>query len=329
MTQRTFNHPLNINSGPLLAEFILQMATKPKTVIVIAGPTAVGKTSVAIQVAKHFHTEIISADSRQCYQELNIGVARPSPEELEEVKHYFIASHTIHEKVNAATFEQYALEKVSAIFKTKDVAVMAGGTGLYIKAFCEGMDIIPDVPNQVRQKIIENYNQHGLQWLQQQVQQLDSGYFEKGEVHNPQRLMRALEVITATGKSILDYRKGSKAKRDFDIIKVALELPKEQLHKNVNGRVDKMLEQGLLKEARSLMSYQHLNALQTVGYKEMYDYLDDKCSLEDAVELIKKNTRQYAKRQITWFRKDMEYVWLAPRAEKIKEHLYDALQIYK
>ena len=191
------------------------MAAKNKTVIIIAGPTAVGKTAVAIDVARHFGTEIISADSRQCYRELKIGVARPSEEELAQVKHYFIASHSIHKKVNAVTFENYALEKTAQIFEKHDVAVMVGGTGLYIKAFTDGMDEIPQVSEAIHHEVIQAYISNGLEWLQQQVQENDSQFFETGEIQNPQRLMRALEVWKATGRSIISFRKGEKAQRDF------------------------------------------------------------------------------------------------------------------
>ena len=296
------------------------MATK-KTVIVIAGPTAVGKTSIAIEVAKHFGTEIISADSRQCYKELNIGVARPSVDELREVKHYFIASHSIHEKVNATTFEAYALEKVNEIFKKNDVAVMVGGTGLYIKAFCEGMDEIPEVPELVRNEITSQYQQQGLEWLQQEVQRLDPKFFEIGEVKNPQRLMRALEVFKATGRSVLDFRKGNKAKRDFDVMKIALHLPKEDLHRNIENRVDKMVEMGLEEEVRSLIPYQHLNALRTVGYQEIFESFNGETDLQTAIALIKRNTKQYAKRQMTWFTKDKDYLWINPVVAEVLELL--------
>lgn len=288
------------------------MATKNKTVIVIAGPTAVGKTAVAIDVASYFQTEIISADSRQCFRELNIGVARPSEEELKQVRHYFIASHSIHEKISAAYFEEYALEKSREIFQHHNVVVMVGGTGLYIKAFCESMDEIPEVPELIRSEISGLYKEKGLEWLQREVQQLDPEFYKVGEIKNPQRLLRALEVVKATGRSVLAFRKGAKAERDFDVIKIALELPKEQLHRNIETRVDKMTEQGLLEEVRSLIPYQHLNALQTVGYKELFDYFNGETDLPSAIGLIKRNTRQYAKRQITWFKKDREYTWLKP-----------------
>jgi tRNA dimethylallyltransferase len=292
-----------------------------KTVIIIAGPTAVGKTSFAIEVAKYFKTEIISADSRQCYKELNIGVARPSERELQEVKHHFIASHSIHEKINAASFEAYALEKADEIFEKNGVAVMVGGTGLYIKAFCEGMDEIPEVPEVVRNEIVNQYQHQGIEWLQQEVQRSDPKFYAVGEHKNPHRLMRALEVFKATGKSVLDFRKGNKAIRDFNIVKIALQLTREELHRNIESRVDKMMEMGLLEEVRSLIPYQHLNALQTVGYKELLGYFNGEIDLQTAVALVKRNTKQYAKRQMTWFKKDKEYYWTEPTTQNVIELL--------
>lgn len=292
-----------------------------KSVIIIAGPTAVGKTAIAIEIAKHFGTEIISADSRQCYKELNIGVARPTQEELAAVPHHFIASHSIHETVNAGIFEQYALDKLQEIFQHNDIAVMVGGTGLYIKAFCEGIDAMPEVTELVRKEITSAYEQYGLSWLQDQIKILDPEFYVVGEMQNPQRLMRALEVFKATGKSILHFRRGQKAERDFKIVKIALDLPKEILHRNINNRVDNMMEHGLLDEARLLIPYQHLNALQTVGYKELFDHFNGKISLPDAIDEIKKNTRRYAKRQLTWFKKDKEYVWLKANEYNISQYL--------
>ena len=287
-----------------------------KSLIIIAGPTAVGKTAIAIEIAKHFGTEIISADSRQCYKELNIGVARPTQEELAAVPHHFIASHSIHETVNAGIFEQYALGKLQEIFQHNDIAVMVGGTGLYIKAFCEGIDAMPEVTELVRKEITSAYEQYGLSWLQDQIKILDPEFYVVGEMQNPQRLMRALEVFKATGKSILHFRRGQKAERDFKIVKIALDLPKEILHRNINNRVDNMMEHGLLDEARLLIPYQHLNALQTVGYTELFDHLEGGVSLSAAVEKIKQNTRNYAKRQMTWLRKDKGIIWIN-RAEQI------------
>ncbi len=304
----------------------MALAQKNKTVVIVVGPTAAGKTSAAIELAKRFQTEIISGDSRQCFKELNIGVARPSEKELQTVKHHFIASHSIHDNVNAGTFEQYALQKVNDLFQTHDFIIMTGGTGLYIKAFYEGMDEIPDVPDEIHGTIISRYNEEGLEWLQKEVQQKDLEFYKSGEIQNPQRLMRALEVAEATGKSILEFRKGRKEKRDFNIIRIGLELPREELHRNINTRVDKMIQAGLVEEVKQLLANKNLNALQTVGYSEIFAYLDGKISLEEAIELIKKNTRQYAKRQMTWFKKDKEIKWFAPNEiEKMKEHLNDAL----
>ena len=275
----------------------------------VAGPTAVGKTSAAIALAKHFKTEIISADSRQCYSELKIGVARPSEEELQEVPHHFIASHSIHEKLTAADFEQYSLQLAHQLFREHDVVIMTGGTGLYIKAFCEGMDAIPETPQEVRREITSGYEANGLNWLQEEVKKLDPDYFQSGEIQNPQRMMRALEVARATGISILQFQKGKKANREFHIKKIALQLPKEELHRNIHTRVEQMIEKGLVEEVRGLIPYQHLNALNTVGYKEIFDHFNGLITLKESVERIKKNTRQYAKRQMTWFRKDQEYEW--------------------
>ncbi len=292
---------------------------KNKTVIIIVGPTASGKTSVAVELAKYFKTEIISADSRQCFKELNIGVARPSENESKEIKHHFIASHSIHENISAGTFEDFALQNVNELFETHDVIIVAGGTGLYIKAFCEGMDEIPKVTEDVRERIISEYEERGLEWLQKQIREKDPRFYKEGEIQNPQRIMRALEVVEATGISILEFRRSQKKKRDFSIVKIGLELSKEELHRNINARVDKMIEAGLVEEVKSLLPYKNLNALETVGYAEIFDYLDGKFSLNEAIELIKKNTRRYAKRQMTWFKKDKEIKWYTPgEIEKMK-----------
>jgi tRNA dimethylallyltransferase len=283
---------------------------KDKTVIIICGPTAVGKTAVAISIAKHFQTGIISADSRQCFKELKIGVARPSDEELKQIPHHFIASYSIKENINAAFFEQFALQKAEELLKTHDIIIMVGGTGLYIKAFCEGLDEIPPIDEAIRKNIIKDYELHGLPWLQEQVKIKDPEFYKVGEIQNPQRSMRALEVFESTGQSILSFRKNKKAERPFNIIKIGLELPKEELHANINSRVDKMIQDGLVEEVSSLKGYRDVNALQTVGYSEIFEHLDGKMSLETAIEEIKKNTRQYAKRQMTWFKKDKEINWV-------------------
>ena len=280
-----------------------------KTCIVIVGPTAVGKTNIAIQLAQHFSTDIISADSRQCFKELNIGVAKPTPEELKLVKHYFINSHSIQEEMNTAIFEQYALKSINEIFKTKDVAIMVGGTGLYVKTFCHGIDEVPKVSPEIKEKVIADYEWEGLEWLQKEVEKIDPLYYAKGENKNPTRLMRALEVKLSTGKSILDFQTHNRKKRDFDIIKIGLDMPREVLYDRINARVNVMMQDGLEEEAKSLEQYKKLNALQTVGYRELFSYLEDDISLEYAVQMIKQNTRNYAKRQLTWFKADEQVQW--------------------
>jgi len=282
---------------------------KEKICIVIVGPTAVGKTNLALLLAREFNTSIISADSRQCFIEMNIGVAKPSPQELNEVRHYFINTHHVNEEVNAAIFESLSLQWCNEIFQKNDVAIMVGGTGLYIKAFTEGLDEVPPASTQIREQITANYNTHGLSWLQQQIRVADPLYFEKGEVQNPQRMMRALEVVCIAGRSILSFRSNEKKERPFKILQIGLTLPRPQLYERINQRVDAMINEGLVQEAQSLFAFKHLNALQTVGYKELFECFDGKISSEEAIELIKQNTRHYAKRQLTWFRKDSTVQW--------------------
>jgi len=282
---------------------------KEKICIVIVGPTAVGKTNLALHFAREFNTSIISADSRQCFIEMNIGVAKPSPQELNEVKHYFINTHHVYEEVNAAVFESLSLQWCTEIFQKNDVAIMVGGTGLYIKAFIEGLDEVPPSSIQIREQIKANYIAHGLPWLQQQIREADPLYFEKGEIQNPQRMMRALEVMRIAGRSILAFRSNEKKERPFKILQIGLTLPRPQLYERINQRVNAMIREGLVQEAQSLFPFKHLNALQTVGYKELFECFDGKISSEEAIELIKQNTRHYAKRQLTWFRKDSTVQW--------------------
>jgi tRNA dimethylallyltransferase len=278
------------------------------------GPTAVGKTSFAISLAQHLQTEIISADARQCYAELNIGVARPSLDELSQVPHHFIASHSVNETVNAQVFENYALAKANELFKTHHSVVMVGGTGLYIKAFCEGLDMIPAIDPAIREDIIKQYEKLGLRWLQKEVSVKDPMYWAKGEQQNPQRLMRALEVMLGTGASIVSFQIKNKITRPFNIVKVGLELPREQLYERINQRVLSMVENGLETEVRNLLPQNHLNALQTVGYSEWAPYFESSLSKEKVIENIQQNTRHYAKRQMTWFKKDPDITWYSPNA---------------
>jgi tRNA dimethylallyltransferase len=280
-----------------------------KKVYIIVGPTAVGKTAFAIQLAKQLQTEIISADARQCYKELSIGVARPSKEELVEVPHHFIASHSIHEKVDAVVFEQYALQKVTSLFETKDAVVMVGGTGLYIKAFCEGMDDMPSIDPTIREGIIQQYESEGIEWLQNKLKAKDPAFWAQAEQHNPQRLMRALEVLEGTGKSILTFQQSVKKQRDFEVIKIGLEMDRALLNERIRLRVDQMIQEGLENEVKSLLPYFHLNALQTVGYSEWLPYFEHQVTIEEVALSITTHTRQYAKRQMTWFKKDKDVKW--------------------
>lgn len=303
------------------------MGTKKPTIILVAGPTAVGKTAMAIRLAQYFNTSIISADSRQCYLEMNIGVARPSVEELATVPHFFIASHSIHQKVDAALFEQYALQAADKLFKEKEVVILCGGTGMYIKAFLEGLDAIPEVNEAIQNAVRSAYKEQGLEWLQATVAIEDPDYFATGETANPQRMMRALEVVRGTGNSIRFYQNKKREKRPFQVIKTGLQLPREVLNNRINQRVDIMMQEGLLQEAEALLPYQQLNALQTVGYQELFEYFDNKLSLAQTVEQIKIHTRQYAKRQMTWFKRDEGIQWFAPDDwEGLVGYLQDTLE---
>jgi tRNA dimethylallyltransferase len=283
------------------------------TVHIVVGPTAVGKTKYAIELAQQLNTEIISADARQCYQELNIGVARPSDEELAQVKHHFIASHSIQDTLNAGVFEQYALAKATELLEKFGSLVLVGGTGLYIKAFTEGMDQIPAIDPAIRNQIQQEVSTKGIDWLQDQVKQLDPDYWaiaDLGEQQNAQRLSRALEVMTGTGQSILSFQQQTKKARPFKVQKIGLEMPREQLYDRINQRVLQMVEMGLEEEVKALRPQFHLNALQTVGYQEWLPYLEDNQSKEAVLQAIQQNTRHYAKRQMTWFKKDPEINWI-------------------
>jgi len=282
----------------------------PKTVVIITGPTASGKTELALEIAKHFNTSIISADSRQCFRELNIGVAKPDQSQLRQVKHFFINSHSIHDEVNASIFESLAMQWCDEIFLTNEIVIMCGGTGLYIKAFRDGLDEIPVIDEEIREKIIDNYNGRGISWLIDSIREEDPLFFSSGEIANPQRMMRALEVIQSTGRSILSFRKQQKKQKPYRILEFGLRIARKELYHRINERVDIMMDSGLLDEAATLLPYQHLNALQTVGYSELFDYLKGKSSLEDSVSRIKQNTRHYAKRQMTWLNKNEKLIWL-------------------
>ena len=282
-----------------------------KTAIVIVGPTASGKTAFSLELAAKYSTSIISADSRQCYRELNIGVAKPTKEELARCRHYFIDSHSIHEPVDAGVFEQEALSAAAEIFRDHDVAVVTGGTGLYVKVFCEGIDNMPSIDPEVKKRVEDAWQTGGLEALQQWLTEVDPLFLHSTtEKDNRVRLMRALEVKLQSGNSILEYREGAKKNRDFEIRKIGIEWPREILYARINKRVEDMMEAGLLDEATTLYPYRHLKALQTVGYQELFDHFDGHYSLAEAVDKITQHTRNYAKRQMTWFRKDKGIEWM-------------------
>ena len=289
---------------------IQHSALKNKTLIVIAGPTASGKTAYSIELAKALNTVILSADSRQFYKEMSIGTAAPTEEELSQVQHYFVHHISIEDKYDVADYERDALQLLDELFKTHDAVIMTGGSGPFIDAVCNGIDAMPDVEPEIREKVQKLYDEGGLKALQDEVQHLDPEYFALVDQQNPRRLQRALEVCYQTGKSFSSFRSGNAAQRDFDIKKYALLWDRQALIERIDKRVDMMMEQGLLKEAKALYPKRHLNALNTVGYKELFAYFDGQCTLEEAIEQIKIHTRQYAKRQMTWLRRDKAYRWI-------------------
>jgi len=293
------------------------MNTANKTLIVIAGPTAVGKTAIAIQVAKHYNTVVLSADSRQFYREMSIGTAKPDADELAAVKHHFIDSHSIKENFSVGDFEKQALALLDELFKEYDAVVMAGGSGLYIKAVCEGFDNLPVADPGIRHKLNQDFTELGIRHLQERLKEVDPDYYEQVDIQNPQRLIRALEVFETTGKPISYYRKSTVNKRPFNVVKIGLNLPRDILYQQINYRVDKMIELGLIDEVKSLIPHRSLNALNTVGYSELFDHFDGNIDLESALELIKQNTRHFAKRQLTWFRKDKDIHWLEADNEDV------------
>jgi tRNA dimethylallyltransferase len=283
-----------------------------KKLIVVVGPTAIGKTALAIELAQKLHTEIVSADSRQFYREMAIGTAKPTPDELRQAKHYFINSHSVTDPFSVGDFEKQGLETLEVIFKDHDTAILVGGSGLYIKAICEGFDELPSSSPGVRDKLNREFKEFGIGHLQEKLKTADPDYYSLVDLNNPQRLIRALEVFESTGIPFSSYRKSVSNKRGFECVKIGLNLPREVLYLRINQRVDDMIAQGLVEEVRSLLPYRHLNALNTVGYTEIFDYLDGKTSLDNAIELIKQNTRRFAKRQLTWFRKDQTIKWYEP-----------------
>jgi len=285
--------------------------SKP-ALIVLIGPTAIGKTKTAIRLSKYFNSEIISADSRQFYRELKIGTAAPTPKELAEAKHHFIGQLSIGDYYNVSRFEQDVLNSLSELFEKNTLAIMTGGSGLYIDAVCKGIDELPDPDEKLRLKIKNWHEEKGLEFLQKKLKELDPEYFKIVDIANPNRLMRALEVCIGTGQTFTAHRKNKSKTRDFKIIKIGLNRPREELFKNIGLRVDQMIESGLVDEVKSLEKSRHHNALNTVGYKEIFEYMDSKITIDRAIENIKTNTRRYAKRQLTWFKRDKEIKWFLP-----------------
>ena len=274
----------------------------------MCGPTAVGKTAIAINLAQHFKTEIISADSRQFYRETEIGTAKPNAEELNSVPHHFINSHSIKDKVSVADFETIALQKLDGLFQKHPVVIMVGGSGLFLQAVYQGLDELPKISDFEREKWNNLYQEFGLNYLQEQLQLLDPEYYRQVDLQNPQRIIRALEV-SSVGKPFSSFLTKNKKQRPFDIVKIGINPDRAILYNQINLRVDEMVENGLIKEASQLQRYQHLNALNTVGYRELFEAFDKKTPIKEAIEKIKQNTRNFAKRQITWFKKDPEIVW--------------------
>lgn len=277
--------------------------------IVVTGPTATGKTGVAVELAKRLNTEVLSADSRQFYKEMNIGTAKPSKDEMDGIRHHFIGFLSITQQYNVGQFEQDALQTLNEIFQSKNTAILVGGSGLYVKAVTEGLDPLPRVDSSIKEELNALYEKHGIGYLQEQLRVKDPDYYQKVDIHNPHRLIRALEVIHGTGKPFSAYRKGHKQSRSFNVLKLGLSLSRETLYERINTRVDKMMNKGLLEEVRQLQEFEGYQALQTVGYRELFDYLRGKHDLATAKELIKTHTRQFAKRQLTWFRREKEIQW--------------------
>jgi tRNA dimethylallyltransferase len=280
-----------------------------KTLIAVVGPTAIGKTALSIKLANHYNTEIASADSRQFYKEMTIGTAVPSKEELSAAKHHFIQNLSVTEDYSVGDFERDGLALLDKLFKVQDIVILVGGSGLYVDAIVKGLNHFPDVNESIRLKLNDSLKNEGLEPLQNQLKTLDPKYFEKVDINNPHRVIRALEICIGTQKTYTSFLEQDKEERPFNTITVGLEAERTKIYERINDRVDIMMAEGLLKEVKSLESYKNYNALNTVGYKELFNYLDDEWSLEFAISEIKKNTRRFAKRQLTWFKKNSDTLW--------------------
>ncbi len=296
-----------------------------KTLLVIAGPTAVGKTALCVRLAKRLQTDVVSADSRQLYRELNIGTAKPTSDEMDGVRHHFINSHSITDAVNAGRYERECLAVLADLFQQKDVVILSGGTGLYINAVCFGLDDMPVVDPTLRERLLSRLQREGLSTLQQELRLLDPVYAETADLQNPIRVTRALEVCLSTGQPYSSFRRRQVAERPFQPVMVALERPRDELYARIDARMEAMLDAGLVDEVRTLTPYRDLPALQTVGYQEVFPYLEGTYDYDEMVRLLKRNSRRYAKRQLTWFRNQGNYIWVAPDDEEkvIRCMMYD------
>lgn len=302
------------------------MTDKKKYLISISGPTAIGKTGIAVFMAKALRTEIISCDSRQFFKEMKIGTATPTEDEMKGVKHHFIAQLSIFDDYSVGDFERDAIQKIDELFQKYDVLIMVGGSGLYEKAVINGLDEFPEINKKYREQLNLEFETNGIEALQKELQTADPEYFETADIQNPVRVIRALEVFRATGEKFSSFRNDKKTKRNFKTIKIGLEVPRAELYQRINHRVDLMMEAGLLEEAQKLYPHKELNALQTVGYRELFEYFDGNFELDFAVSEIKKNSRRYAKRQMTWYRKDERIHWFSPvEKEKVLEFVHGKL----
>jgi tRNA dimethylallyltransferase len=298
-----------------------------KTLIVIAGPTAAGKTSLAVELAQYLETDIISCDSRQIYRELSIGTAVPDISELGGINHHFLQNKSIHQYYNASMFENEVLALLDELFAVKNAVIMTGGSGMYIDAVCNGIDNLPSIDNEIRHQLQNQYRNEGIESMRSMLKKLDPEYYEKVDLKNAKRILKALEISLMTGKAYSAFLTNPKKERAFKTIKIGLNISREVLYERINSRVDRMIEQGLVDEAKQYFEFRSLNALNTVGYKEIFMYLDGSITLNESIDLIRRNTRKYARRQLTWFRKYDDMKWFEPSdMVEIKDYINEQLK---